>query len=68
MASMDNKDNNIQDLLLKKLIENETFMILDVFNTCSMFIYVLLNFEHNNDVRTIVKLLYRTTSRRRVAL
>ena len=39
-----------------------------IFNTYSMNTCVLLHFEHKNDVIVIGKLLYRGTSRRRVAL
>ena len=38
------------------------------FNTYSMKTYVLLRFEHKNYVTIIIKLPYRATSRRRVAL
>ena len=38
------------------------------FDTYSMKTYVLSHFEHKNDVTIIIKLLYRVTSRRRVAL
>ena len=39
---------------------------LNLFNTYSMKTYVLLHFEHRNDVTIIVKLLYRATSHRRI--
>ena len=39
-----------------------------LLNTYFMKTYVLLHFEHKNDVTVIIKLLYRGTSRRRVAL
>ena len=38
------------------------------FNTYSMKTYVLLHFEHTNEVTVIIKLLCRATSCRRVAL
>ena len=41
-----------------------TLLYGDVFNTYSMKTYVLLYFEHKNDVIIIVKLLYRARSRR----
>ena len=39
-----------------------------IINTYSTKAYVLLHFKHKNDVTVIIKLLYRATSRRRVAL
>ena len=40
----------------------------EIFNTYFMKTYILLHFEHKNDVTIVIKLLYRATNRRRVAL
>ena len=50
------------------LFERSTLESQAVINTYSMKTYVLLHFEHKNDFTIIVKLLYKATSRRRVAL
>ena len=54
--------------MMEPSMDRLSYVVSGVFNTYSTKTYVLLHFEHKNDVIIIVKLLYRATSRWRVAL
>ena len=59
----------VQEKILQTESEQiRSFYLDELMNTYSINTYVLLHFEHKDEVITIVKLLYTATSRRQVAL